>query len=167
MYRLFCILFAAFVICHLNGVSSNQFQYDRVDTPNSTDFEGIFNLTLMRVGKFNRTTYALYVDLETFTELDTNLEVEIKVYYNRINNNQYTLLPAQFKRDTVCNFIEKLRPFFNYDDVRNSTNIPEPKKGVRYCPVKAVNDLNLKKIQLLIRIILFYLGSLLDKGLHI
>lgn len=143
-----CILLIGFLVCQSNGILKQKFELNHVATPNSTYLEGFFNISTLRIGKFNRTTYALYLEVEVFADLDENIEMEIKYYYNRINNNQYNLMPIRFKRVKVCDLIEQYKSLLDYEEFRNITNIPEPDMSKPYCPVKPVRitrNLYLKK----------------------
>lgn len=134
------------IICSLtlvfNQVSTVEFQFDQVKVINSTYREGLYNISLFRIAKFNRTTYVLKLEIEYFVDVDDDFETDVSFYYNRLNNNQYTKSLMRVPKDTFCSVFEK-----NYDTVladavkNNQTNYPPKISGQKYGPFPKVRCL--------------------------
>lgn len=113
--------------------------FDRIELLNATYVPGLYNVSVFRVGKFNRTTYVFNADVETFIPVDDDFDVEVIFYYNRFNNNQYSRTPIRVPRTNLCKTVESFYTMMTTAEIRTSTNIPPVKRGVKWCPVEAVN----------------------------
>lgn len=49
---------------------------ENVESLNGTGVEGYYLLKTLRIAKFNRSSYALNIDLEFFVDLDNNYQVK-------------------------------------------------------------------------------------------
>lgn len=121
-----------------NICTMNEMQFDRVELVNSTYYENHFNVTKFRIAKFNRTTYTLNLEMETFTDVDDTHEVDVSFYYNRLNNNQYSKSPMRVPRSTYCSAMGKFRPIIMAAASRNNTNLFNSDESS--CPLKKASD---------------------------
>lgn len=113
-------------ISNLQVVFSAELIFDRVELINGSFVEGVYNCSLFRVSRLNRTTYVINYDAMQLMEFDKNVKMETAIYYNRFNNNQYTLSPIQTKKGSLCDTMKKYsRLFFNVAQ-RHTTNMADP-----------------------------------------
>lgn len=116
-------------------VSSVELVFDQMLFLNETYVKDLYNISLFRISKFNRTMYAGSSEVEMYVDVDDNFEVEMEVFYNRLNNNQYNKAPMRIPRDKVCKILDKYLDKFIYNELRGRTNIP----GDMKCPFKKVS----------------------------
>lgn len=138
MIWLFSILAIGLILYTFHNVLLNEVHLDRIEMVNSTYYEGVFNLTQLKIDRINHNSYALQTDVEILVDLDEDWEMEAYFYYNRFGNNNYFKTPNQIFRSRVCNVLERYREFIAF---RNVTNLPEPKFGQRICPIKVVTKI--------------------------
>lgn len=100
------------------------------------------NISQFRVRKYNRTTFVLNVELETFIDVGKTEFLEIEVFTSRLNNNQYTRSPFRIPRMNVCDFIKGPYATYFMKPMRNVSNFLqfEPNKPV--CPWKKARFVN-------------------------
>lgn len=130
-----------FLLEILNSVSNagniNEFVFDRVEALNGTYLEGIYNISEMRIGKFNRTTYVLTFEIEVFVEMNQkDTEVEVTFYYNRMNNNQYNKSPINIKRVSLCTLFDRFGSIIFPKAMETHSNFPGLKGNP--CPITPV-----------------------------
>lgn len=131
------LLAICLTISNFGTILTDEVQFDRTELLNSTYYEGIYNVTLFRIAKFNRTTYVLNVEFENFVDIDQNYEVEVKFYFNRLNNNQYNLSPIRVPRSSFCAVAQKFHSMIITSATKNSTNLYNPDGSA--CPLKKVS----------------------------
>lgn len=117
-------------------ITSYELILDRVELLNSSYLEGYYNISLFRVNKYNRTTFVLNYELELFRDWDQTFLMEMNLYYNRLNNNQYQLSLLRLQKQKCCEVYRKYR-------ILNDTFV-EAQAGL--CSIKKVNFQN--KIQI-------------------
>lgn len=127
-----------FSIVSLSAVNSFELIFDRVEI-DKPYIEGFYNVSLARITKFNRTTYVMNAEAETFMDIDEKVEYEVTFAYNRLNNNQYNISPFKIRRDKLCDLSEKYKNYLIDDQIKEKTNIPIPKPNEKVCPIKKVN----------------------------
>lgn len=130
-----CFSIFTLLITTCATVSSVEIVFDQMLFLNETYVKDLYNISLFRISKFNRTTYAGSSDIEMYVDVGDEFEVEMEVFYNRLNNNQYNKAPMRIPRDKVCNVIDKYLDKFIYNELRGHTNIP----GDMKCPFKKVS----------------------------
>lgn len=134
--RLLLGLVAGFIV--LNSVQSIEVIFDRIEMLNSSYVEGYYNISLLRVTKFNRTTFVLNAEFELFVDVTDKFMVEADFHYNRFNNNQYNKLPGNVKKDTICKHAEKYYKKMIMADVEHKSNFPQYAENEQVCPIKKV-----------------------------
>lgn len=128
----------------LNSLSSldikNELVLDRVELINATYLEGLYNISEMRIGKFNRTTYVLNFNLETFIEMNQkDSEFETTFYFNRMNNNQYSKTLIHVRKSSLCSTMDKFRTLLFPDAMRTHSNLPVFNgPNASFCPMPKV-----------------------------
>lgn len=121
---------------NLSIISTDEVVFDRIELMNSTFLEGLYNVLLFRIAKYNRTTYVLNIEVENLVDIDYNHEMEVKFYFNRLNNNQYNLSPIRVARNSYCKTMQKFRPVIMAMASENITNIYNADGSS--CPIKKV-----------------------------
>lgn len=132
-----CLLAICLLISKVGTISTNEAQFDRTELLNSTYYEGIYNVSMFRIAKFNRTTYVLNVEFENFIDIDENYELEVKFYFNRLNNNQYNLSPMRIPRSSYCATMQKFQSIIMSEETKNTTNLYNPDGTA--CPLQKVS----------------------------
>lgn len=128
----------------LNSFSSlaitNELVFDRVELVNATYLEGLYNISEMRVGKFNRTTYVLNFEIEFFIEVNQeDSELDTTFYFNRMNNNQYSKTPIHVRRSSLCNCLDTFKTLLFPDTMRKHSNLPVFNgPNANFCPIPKV-----------------------------
>lgn len=79
-------------ISHWNTVSC-EIYYDRIELLNSSYLPDFYNVSLLRISKFNRTTYVMNLNVDFLQDFGEDIEMQTDFYYNRFNNNQYSKSP--------------------------------------------------------------------------
>lgn len=133
-------LAVALSILSLSAVFTSEIIFDRVELINGSYVEGIYNATLFRVRKLNRTTYAINYDAIQLMEFDENVEASIAFYYNRFNNNQYNLSPIRVKKRKLCNMWKYYSKLIFTPENNHTTNMGDPNV---FCPLKKVLAIHL------------------------
>lgn len=88
LYAIFIVIFISF--CgNFENVESLDIQFDRVEMMNTSYLENRYNISVLRVAKFNRTAYPFNFEGEFFNDIHLDHYLEMKFYYNHLNNNQY------------------------------------------------------------------------------
>lgn len=134
---------AILLIFNYQYVNTFELIFDRIELLNSSYVEGYYNISLLRISKFNRTTYVLNSEFETMIDIMDNIEIEVGFYYNRFNNNQYNKSPARIAKDSVCVHAEKYYKKIVMDDVKDNSNLPQYGTDEPVCPIKKVKSIDL------------------------
>lgn len=100
---------------------------------------------MIRIGKFNRTAYVLNANVEFNNTARENIQIQLRFHFNRLNNNQYSRMPMEVPKQTICKLGEKYYRPFLMNQVKNCSNFPQYKLGESMCPILPVNDLKLRK----------------------
>lgn len=151
-----CSLAICLLILNFGTVSSlNEAHFDRLELLNSTYVEGLYNVSEFRVTKTNRTTYVANVVWDALTDFGNDMEIEVKIYYNRYNNNQYNLSPLRVPRSSLCAVMKRFYPMVFSPSTRNTTNFVRPDGTA--CPYNKVRQYWLQAID--ITIWLFFVDS--------
>lgn len=113
--------------------------FDHVELLNGSFVEGIYNYSIHRITKFNRTTYVFNTEFETFVEFNNkeNYEIEAIFFYNRLNNNQYTKSMIGVPKSNLCDALDKYKHLIFTPTNKNNHNFPGP--NVPFCPFSTVN----------------------------
>lgn len=106
---------------------------------NTTYVEGHFNASLMTIGRYNRTTHVLNSKVEMFRDYDEQDAMEINFNYNQNGNSDYIKSHINFKKDTLCNIIEKYYKRFVMSDMKEYSNLPQYTETDKVCPIPKVN----------------------------
>lgn len=134
------ILTLAFCLFALNWdeTFTTEIQVDRVELLNSTFSDGIYNISELRVTKFNRTSYVLNLDAEIFFDVDQSVDAELTLHHNRMNNNEYNKMPFGLAKKSLCTYLEKYYKSILMEPMKNISNSPQlgPKDNV--CPIPKV-----------------------------
>lgn len=118
----------------------NELVLDRVELINATYLEGLYNISEMRVGKFNRTTYVLNFEIESFIEINQkDSEFETTFYFNRMNNNQYSKTLIHVRRSPLRSTMDTFRTLLFPDAMRTHSNLPVFNgPNASFCPIPKV-----------------------------
>lgn len=143
MDRVTFILAVIFIITlNFNSVVMHEMNFDRIELVNSTYLEGVYNFSLFRINKFNRTTHAINLEFELYVDIDEQFEIAVSFYYNRLNNNQYSKSVMRVPRSSLCGCVEKYNSILVTDEMKNHTNLLLLKPNGKWCPVKSVSNSN-------------------------
>ena len=119
-----CLFVICVLIFNFSSISSvNEAHFDRIELLNSTYAEELYNVTEFRVTKTNRTTYVANIVWDSLIDFGDDMEIEVKIYYNRFNNNQYNLTPLRVPRSSLCATLKKFYPMIFTAATRNTTNL--------------------------------------------
>lgn len=127
-----CLLISAYEM-----VPSTEVVFDHVDFVNATFVKNLYNVSMLRIDKFNRTMYVANTDVEIYVDVDEYFEVAVSFYFNRFNNNQYSKAAMRVRRDKLCTIIDKYYNKFFINDLKGHTNLPTS-SGEMKCPIKKV-----------------------------
>lgn len=75
---LICLTFV-----HFKNVVAFDIQFDRIELLNALFHENRYNISVLRVAKFNRTGYGINMDAEFFNDINDEHFLEVRFYYNR------------------------------------------------------------------------------------
>lgn len=103
--------------------------FDQIELVNASYVEGRYNISVLRVTKFNRTTHGLTMEIETFRDIDENHSIEVFIYYNRLNNNQYTESPAHIRKVGISKILDRSCEKYSMNHLKNVSNFPQSKTG--------------------------------------
>lgn len=123
----------------LHLVIPQAIQFDNVLLQNTTYKEGVYNISVFRIAKFNRSSYVLNVEVDLIVDFDKDYQVEVAFYYNPLNNQQYTLHPFRVQTAPFCNISHKFYNTIYKENIEQYTNFPVTKSGVNNCPLKKVS----------------------------
>lgn len=121
-------------------VSPTEIQFDHVDFVNSTFLQDFYNFSMIRIGKYNRTTYVLNANAEFNNTAREDIKIKLRFHFNRLNNNQYTRMPMEVPKQTICQLGEKYYRPYLMNQVKNCSNFPQYKPGEPMCPILPVNE---------------------------
>lgn len=113
-------------------------QFDRIELLNASYVKDIYNVSLLRVAKYNRTAYVLNLSVEFYTDLSNEISIEVLFYYNRLNNNQYNKSPFHIKKASLCEMGEKYYKGFLMEQMKDYSNFPQYGPSQPFCPAKKV-----------------------------
>lgn len=96
------------------------------------------NISEFRVKKYNRTTYVIDWEFESYIELDETIFVQGEIFVSRMNNNQYTKTPFRIPKMNFCEFLKG--PYANHlmQNLKNVSNLPQFERNEPRCPLKRV-----------------------------
>lgn len=114
-------------------IFSIDFQFERIVMLNATYVEGRYNISMLRILRMNRTTYALSVDFKICRDLGEDYSLEV-LFYNRFNNNQYYRTPASISKRNLCDAANRYYQEFVGDPLKNFSNFKQFKTGESACP---------------------------------
>lgn len=135
--KMFIVIFLS--ILFFENASSLEIQFDRIEMVNASYLEGWYNISLFRVAKYNRTAYGINFQGEFFNEINSEHYLEVKIYYNRLNNNQYSLSPAHISKTPFCDVFEKFYRKHWMHQLKGKSNFPQLQPNENFCPLKKVN----------------------------
>lgn len=138
LYILFCCTI-------FSKIAANELYFDTVEVV-PLYFKDLYNISEVRISKFNHTTPVLNFRGEIFVDIDENFEVEVTYHYNRLNNNQYNKMPMIIKKSKVCAILDKYYTKFLMMDLKNCSNLPQFEPSEKFCPRKKVELFSLKFI---------------------
>lgn len=119
-------------------VSTTEIQFDRVELMNGSYLENFYNFSVLRINKFNRTTYVINAIVQFNNTADENFQIELLFHFNRLNNNQYSKMPLKIRKENICVLTDKYyRPFF-MGQIKNCSNLPQFEPDEPACPIKNV-----------------------------
>lgn len=122
-------------------VTSNVAQFDRFDVLNSTFVEGLYNISKLRIAKFNRTAYGINFDIEFFFDFNDEYEFSTFFHYNRLNNNQYAKSILRIPKSNFCSWMGSVYPKYLMESFKTRSNLPQyDVKSEKFCPLKKVRN---------------------------
>ncbi|KAL1384624.1 hypothetical protein pipiens_013005 [Culex pipiens pipiens] len=97
--------------------------------------EHMVNSTMVRVRKFNRTTFTMNGTGILLLDLDETYEANVKVAYSRLGNNQWNEYPMKIGQKNACQaMVEEYQQYQNV--FINNTNLPRIPEGTKkFCPI--------------------------------
>lgn len=75
MCSLETILFLFFAINNLQSIAGFEAYLDQVEVKTPKCVEGVYNIPLLRIAKFNRSAFVLNSDFEFYTDIDDTYSV--------------------------------------------------------------------------------------------
>lgn len=126
-----CILVIFFVI--FNPLAASEIYFDLVEVV-PLYLPGIYNISQIRIAKYNRTTSVLNFDGDLLVKLSDDIEVDVSFYYNRLNNNQYNQMLMAIPKTKICSCLDKYYHFF-MKDLKNTSNLPQLGSSKNICPI--------------------------------
>lgn len=94
----------------LKLIVADEIHFDRIELKNTSYNPEVYNISLLRIAKFNRTTYVLNANVDVLADIDSQYYMEVSFFYNRFNNNQYSRSLIRVPRMNLCDAIER---FYN------------------------------------------------------
>lgn len=144
------------------GASLYTASLDRAEIVNSTYSPGFYNISLYRINKINRTTFALNANLQFFVDIDENVFLEVEAHYKRLQNQDYMKSPYGMAHKAFPDHIKKHYELAKatLDSLAKCSNIPGVESIDKPYSWKKVHCFiqNFKKIL----IVEHFLGVLLD-----
>lgn len=138
--ELFNVLAFCVFISHCGTVLTADIQFERIEMFNETYLDGIYNISVLRVSKFNRTVHVFNAEFEFFVDVHQYHEMELSFYFNRLNNNQYNKIPIRVPRGLLCKQFEKFHDVLKSESSEANTNFYD--SNGKSCPLKKVGDFN-------------------------
>lgn len=138
--KLFSIIkFICLLIHNCAFISTTEIIPERAEIVNSTYIEGRYNFSRCRITRFNRTTYVFETEFDLMVDLNNDYGFKLSYHYNRLSNNQYTRMPFELPKMTLCTFLEKYYRSYMMEYAKTISNFPQLKSGESICPFKKVN----------------------------
>lgn len=122
----------------LQTATSLEVHFDRIVMLNASYSKDVFNISVLRIGKFNRTTYVLNFEGELYNGLPEDLSLEVFFYYNRFNNNQFYKTPARVNKESLCKLGTKYYKNFFMEQMKEYSNLPQLGPNDPFCPFPRV-----------------------------
>lgn len=118
---------------------ANDMEFDRIQIK-PMYLQGIYNTSVLRVAKSNRTAYAVDARFELYTDIDQNFQAQVDLYHKRANNNQYTKSSLRLPRGPLCNVLDNYYPQYGMKQMKGRSNFPQYEPPTKFCPMKKVNS---------------------------
>lgn len=134
------IIFLFIILWQMKLIVADEIHWDRIELKNETYNSEYYNVSLLRIAKFNRTTYTLNLKIELLIDFNEEFEIGAAYFYNRFNNNQYTRSIIRIPKMNLCEGVEKFYPMAVTEAMKTKTNFPEVIPGKKWCPLKKVNS---------------------------
>lgn len=116
------------------------FRFDQLSLLNESYIQGMYNFSVLRVTKFNRTTFCLNYEFETFREFDTNILIDYSISSRRLNSDQFTTWLDAPRRESISSAINRYERFFRngLKKFLEHSNLPAtlPMPYIRLKPVR-------------------------------
>ncbi|XP_058839872.1 uncharacterized protein LOC131695404 [Topomyia yanbarensis] len=115
MFRLILVLLNLLLLESLNFVDCSimEVQFDRFEQQLGNH---LANYSRLRVRKFNRTTWILDGDGETFVDFTDDYQVSLTVAHSPLGNNQWNEYPMKISKSRMCSFLngayKEYQPYF-------------------------------------------------------
>lgn len=111
---------------------------DQVNLLNSSYVPGYYNISVLRISKFNRTTFVYNLEADILIDLNEEVFFEVEIYRSRLNNNQYTKSPARVPKLSYCEFLNTHYKKILMEGLKDTSNFPQLKPNENGCPQKKV-----------------------------
>lgn len=131
-----CVLAIGCLSLFSISVLSDEIIFDRVEIINASFVEGLYNISLFEITKYNRTTYVFNSKMDLLVDSDQDTKIRVNFYYNRMNNNQYSKTLMRIPNTPCCTSIQRASATLNIDSMDKYTNFPFSSG----CPLKKVYD---------------------------
>lgn len=115
-----------------------EIEFDRVEILNKTYVDGFYNVSTLRVQKFNRTKHVVNLNAELLMDIDETIFMEINFYYNRLNNNQYSKTPARLPKTALCKVFDTYYRDLYMENFKEASNFPQYQPDEPACPINKV-----------------------------
>lgn len=137
IYLNLLVAIAALILC-IQNIIALDIQFDRVELANASYVENRYNISVLRISKFNRTAYGLNMEMETFMGFVAGHSAEIRFHYKRLKNNAYTLSPAKITKQPFCDILNKYYQGYWMNQLATVSNFPQLKPDENICPLSKV-----------------------------
>ncbi|XP_055543291.1 uncharacterized protein LOC129728848 [Wyeomyia smithii] len=125
-----CTLLILLVVTAAVIVSASiDVMFEKIEQVNGTH---IYDLSKIRVRKFNRTIWVLDGTMDLLVDGDDRYEISVIAAYSSLGNNQFNQYPMKIAPHRLCQFFSTTwREYYSY--FKDCTNFPE----IGACPVTA------------------------------
>lgn len=130
------LLGTVFVVLCSSLRSQYTYTYDQVKIVYASP--EFFNISVFRIQKYNRTTYVLNWEFETFVDLDETVFGQLEAYVSRFNNNQFVQTPFRVPKMNACDYFKGPYRANMMEYIKNYSNFPQYAPDDPVCPFRKV-----------------------------
>lgn len=135
--KVFVTVFISILV--VQGIFSMDIQFDRIEMLNASYVANRYNVSVLRISKIDRTTYGLNMEFETFRDMTADHLADVRFFYKRLSNNEYSMSLAQIPKMTICEIGDKYYNGYWMTELGNYSNLPQLKPKQSFCPLVKVH----------------------------